>query len=150
PADYSALSAALGCPDLFLVDADSGPDQHDFAAELASEAGEAGERVLIVTPTPSKADAIVCRLIERARVPIGRALARSEHPNVLPGLGAFRTARIHSDELLAVARCDARAALAECEARLNSLRAVAAAYEQVQHATDELGCVNAELQTRRT
>jgi hypothetical protein len=123
PAEYHALSAALGCPDLFLVDADPGPDQLRFAAELAAEAAGRGERVLVVTPTPADADAVLARLAENPRLSVGRALAPHEGPDRLPAASAARTARAHGDGALA----DARDRAAGCEARLAALRTAAEA-----------------------
>ena len=122
PAEYRALSAALGCPDLFLADADPGPDQLRFAVELAVEAARAGERVLVVTPTSADADAVFARLTAGAGPLVGRALAAYEHPDRLPAAAAACTARAHRDALLADARAQAAAGVAEAEARLAALR----------------------------
>lgn len=125
PAEYRALSAALGCPDLFLADADPGPDQLRFAAELAAEAARAGQRVLVVTPTPADADAVFARLTAGPGPLVGRALAGYEHPDRLPAAAAACTARAHRDRLLADARAQAVAGVAEAEGRLAALRAAA-------------------------
>ncbi|HVK15477.1 MAG TPA: hypothetical protein VM533_00925 [Fimbriiglobus sp.] len=127
PAEYRALSAAVGCPDLFLADADPGPDQLRFAAELAAEAARAGERVLVVTPTPADADAVFARLTAGPGPLIGRALAGYEHPDRLPAGAAACTARSHRDQLLADARVRAAAGVADAEAKLATLRAAAEA-----------------------
>ena len=87
PAEYRALSAALGCPDLFLADADPGPDQHHFAAELAAEAVRAGERVLIVTPTSADADAVFARLTAGPGPLVGRGPGRVRAPRPAPRCG---------------------------------------------------------------
>ncbi|HET6576557.1 MAG TPA: hypothetical protein VFG68_23365 [Fimbriiglobus sp.] len=138
PAEYHALSAALGCPDLFLADADPGPDQLRFAAELAAEAVRAGERVLIVTPTSADADAVFTRLTSGPGVLVGRALAAYEHPDRLPAAAAACTARSHRDALLADARTRAAAGIAQAEARLTALRAAGEAVGPARAAAGRL------------
>jgi hypothetical protein len=122
PAEAHALSAALGCPDLFLVDADPGPDQHRFAAALAAETARAGGRVLVVTPSPADADAVLAQLAEDAELLVGRALDRHEHPDRLPPASASRTARAHGDAVLADARTRTADTIRQREARLAALR----------------------------
>lgn len=138
PAEYHALSAALGCPDLFLVDADPGPDQLRFAAELAAEAARLGERVLVVTPTPADADAVLARLAEDPALPAGRALARHEHPDRLPAASAARTARALGDGALA-------AEVAACEARLAALRAAVEFADRLRTLADARAAALARL-----
>ena len=50
PGAARALALALGCPDLFVIDAAAGPDRDGFAAALASTAARLGRTVLVVAP----------------------------------------------------------------------------------------------------
>ncbi len=144
PAEAHALSAALGCPDLFLADADPGPDQQRFAADLAAEAARAGRRVLVVAPTSADADAVLARLTDGPGPLVGRALAGYEHPDRLPAAAAARTARAHRDALLADARAGAAARVADAETRLTALRAAAEAVAPARAAAGRLAELTAE------
>jgi hypothetical protein len=138
PAEYRALSEALGCPDVFLLDAAPGPDQLTVAAQVAVEAARAGERVLLIAPTPATADALLARLADGHNLLVGRALTTNEHPDQLPAGSASRTARRHADEVLGTARAKGNAGLAEAVARLAALRAAATGTEATKAAAARL------------
>ena len=144
PAELHALSAALGCPDLFLVDAEPGPDRLAFAVELAAEAARAGERVLVLTGGSSEADAILARLADRPDLLAGRTLAGDEHPDRLPAASAGRTARAHGEGQLAQARARAADAVRDAERTLANLRSAARGLESLRPVADRLSRARAE------
>jgi len=69
-----AVSRALDCPDLFLIDA---PDQSSGESVIARIAELAPGRVLVLTPDAAAADRITERVAHRGVV---RALAEDENP----------------------------------------------------------------------
>lgn len=139
PAEAHALSAALGCPDVFLVDCDPGPDRTAFAAELAAEAARAGERVLVLTGVPAEADAVLGRLSDRPDLLSGRALAYGEHAERLPVAVADRTARAHGEDLLARARVKAAEAARDAARTAANLRTAAGVLETLRPVAARLG-----------
>src|SRR5262245_36924312 len=62
PGAARVLSLALGCPDLFLIDATAGPDRDGFAAALAATAARLGRTVLVVSPDGAVADMLLSHL----------------------------------------------------------------------------------------
>lgn len=135
--EVRAVAVALACPDLFLLQAETHADQYHLATEVAWEAAQAGERVLIVTPTPADADAAVARLAKRCEFPVGRALAPHEHADRLPPTSASRTAHAHGDAALTSARTESRKHLTQLDARLSALRAVQDSLPALRTAADE-------------
>lgn len=87
PADAHAISAALGCPDLFLI----GSCGIAFLADLTREAARLCSRVLVVTPCGEIADTLLASLIRETDCEIGRALADCESVEHLPTDSATRT-----------------------------------------------------------
>ncbi len=147
PTVLRALSAALGCPDLFLADA--GPLQNTFAADLAAEVGHLGERVLVLTPTPADADAVISRLGEDSRVLVGRALAPDENPARLPAPSAGRTARAHGEEAVEEARARVTDALREAEARSAAARGSATKLDELRRIVARVAELDAEADRLR-
>ncbi|OWK41781.1 hypothetical protein [Fimbriiglobus ruber] len=141
PEEYAVLSHSLGCPDLFLVDADE-VDAIAFATDLAGEAAAAGERVLVLTPGPAEADAILGRLARSPGLLVGRAVAPDEPP--LPPALASHTARAQGTDVLADARRKVTAALADAGAKLAALRSAATALVPLRAALDRCGRLGAD------
>lgn len=147
PTVLRALSAALGCPDLFLADA--GAVQNAFAADLAAEIGHIGERVLVLTPTPADADTVIARLGEVSRVLAGRALAPEESPTRLPPVSAARTARAHGEDALAEARSRVKDALRDAEARTAAIRGATGKLDELRGIVKRQVELDAEIERLR-
>jgi hypothetical protein len=132
PAEAAALSAALGCPDLFLIDA---PGRGHLVADLAAEAARAGRRVLVVAPGPA-ADAVVDRLADLGDI-VGRAVAPGEAVELLTRAAAARTAAAVGESAVADAVRRAADAVAEASAKLAGLNPEGVADRLARVAADE-------------
>ncbi len=85
----SSLSAALCCPDLFLLDTPLGQERLDTIVALVEGAREMGQRLAILTATPENANAVVLAL-----PPEGLGRAKAEREPELPPVVAEQTARV--------------------------------------------------------
>ena len=74
PSEVHAITRALGCPDLFIIDASDRISSEDVIAQVAKSVGA---RVLVLSPDPAAADRITEHLAEAGVV---RALADDENP----------------------------------------------------------------------
>src|SRR5262245_34382756 len=74
PAEVHAITRALGCPDLFLIDAFDQESRESIIAQLAEFAAHP---VLVLSPDPEAADRLTERL---AGAGVVRALAEDENP----------------------------------------------------------------------
>src|SRR5262245_43438149 len=75
PGAGRALALALGCPDLFLIEAAVGPDRDRFAAAVAATAVKLGRTVLVVAPDSPSADTFFAHLVADRDAPALRAMA---------------------------------------------------------------------------
>lgn len=97
PAAARALALALGCPDLFLIDAHPGPDRDGFAAALAATGARAGRTVLLVAPDGTAADSLLSHLSADRDPPAARALAPDDRVDGLPDTVRPRTTAAFRD-----------------------------------------------------
>ena len=105
PGEVHALAAAVATPELFLVDAPTGPERLAYVADLAVESARRGQRVLVLTTTASSADSLVTRWTSDPALIVGRAVGTGlESADRLPPASAARTAAAHGPRLLAEVR----------------------------------------------
>jgi hypothetical protein len=148
PAEFHAISAAVGCPDLFLIDAPAGPGRVNLVADLAAEVARSSGRVLVLTANAGSADAVLARLAEHHPADpcaiAGRAVAPAESAAHLPPVSAARTARAHGDGAVAAARQRAEADAATADGKLAALQAVTATLDAIRTARRERERIAAE------
>ncbi|HUR53622.1 MAG TPA: hypothetical protein VMZ71_05805, partial [Gemmataceae bacterium] len=80
PAEFDAAARAVGCRDLFVIDAPERPSRERVVADIARNAALKGERVLVLSPDPTAADRVVEMLTHGPAVSVVRALADDENP----------------------------------------------------------------------
>lgn len=140
PAEAHAVSRALGCPDLFIVDS---PDQITGERVIAQLAKGVGGRVLVLSPDPGAADRIAERLADAGVV---RALADHENPTRPSPVVARLTSRALGIDRAARLRREAADALTAAEGRLaegESLTAISDAIVELTSLRDR-----AEIEVR--
>jgi hypothetical protein len=91
PAAARALALAVGCPDLFVIDAAAGPDRDGFAAAVAATVARLGRTVLVVAPDGPTADALLSHLSADRDPPAARAVGPEESVETLPDAVRSRT-----------------------------------------------------------
>src|SRR5262245_49154734 len=79
PAEHDALARALGCHDLFVLDAADRPARERLIADLIRLTADRGERVLALSPDPASADRIA-ESVAAGGGSVVRALADDENP----------------------------------------------------------------------
>jgi hypothetical protein len=123
PAEVHAITRALACPDLFLIDASAQSSRENTIAQIAERAAD---RVLVLSPDSEAAD----RLTERmAGAGVVRALADDENPIrsspvvarlTSTALGIEKADRLRRDVAEALERAESQLAPAERFAAINS------------------------------
>lgn len=143
-AEADAVSRALACPDLFVLDAPDRAARERLIADLARCAALRGERVLVLSPDPAAADRLAELAAADPAVKAVRALADDENPHrPSPGASRLTTAaagRGRVDGMRRTAEADLRAADAEL-AVAESLAATAAAMKAL---ADRFAAIEAE------
>ncbi|HJZ59609.1 MAG TPA: hypothetical protein VKE74_31985 [Gemmataceae bacterium] len=124
-AEADALSRALGCRDLFVIDAIDRSVRERVIAELARAAAVCGERVLALSPDSHAADRITEHIAAGEPLKVIRALAADENPHRLPtALFRLTSAEVGSVRVERMRR-EAIAEAATLEPKLLPLRAAA-------------------------
>jgi hypothetical protein len=128
-AEADAAARALGCPDLFVLDAPDRTVRERVLADIARAAAVRGDRVLVLSPDPAAADRLVELVAADPAVKAVRALADDENPHrPNPAAARLTTAaagRGRVDGHRRAAEADLRTADAELAAA-DALAAVAA------------------------
>ena len=123
PAEVLAITRALACPDLFVIDAADQPSAESTIAQIAELAAD---RVLILSPDPRAADRLTELL---AGAGVVRALAEDENPiRSSPvvarltsiALGAGQAERLRREAADALSAAEAHLAPAERFTAINS------------------------------
>ena len=138
PAELHAISAALACPDLFLIDVPTGNDQLVLACELAREAERQGQRVLVLTAEPIDADKLITRLREYASGTLLRALGAGEVANQIPTKSVERTAKAVGDGAVNQAKAKLQQTTRELEAHIAALQTISNELEPTRVAAERL------------
>lgn len=142
-AEADALARALGCRDLFVLDAPDRTARERAIAELARAAAARGERVLALSPDPHSADRIA-ELAAADAAHVVRALAPDERPHRLPPavarLTAHELAFARTDRL----RKEAADAIHSLEPKLAPLVAAAHALDRMRELVTRIAGVEAE------
>jgi len=131
PAEHDAVARALGCPDVFVLDAPDRPARERVVADLARSAAARGERVLVLSPDPAACD----RLVELLATPgsrVVRALADDENPHRPSPVATRYTSAALGRGRVEAARRDAAHAAAGLEADHAALAAAAAAADELR------------------
>ncbi len=154
PSEFHAISAALACPDLFLIESPTGSHRVNLVADLAVELARSGERVLVLTATAGMSDAILARLAEHHPtdpcVIAGRAVAPAESAAHLPPVSAARTARAHGEGIVQAARRRAEADAAQADEETARLEKLPASLEAIGESLAELDRLAATESTLAT
>lgn len=121
PAEAVAVARALGCPDLFVLDAADRFARERVLIQFLRCAAETGARLLVLSPDPAAADRIVESLASDRSLRVVRALADDENPlrpsQVVTALTGPRAGAGRAERL----KREAAEAVAELEARLNRM-----------------------------
>ncbi|MGL6072610.1 MAG: hypothetical protein ACRC8S_00480 [Fimbriiglobus sp.] len=148
PAELVAISGALACPDLFLIDAASGDDQLTLALDVTMAARRTGKRILILTFEPIDADKLLTRCVEAGETLILRSLGLGEPANQLPSLSAERTANAHSLQSIEKVRHTAQAQHRAAQEKLAHLDALRPAIEKFREAEASVSSLRSQITTR--
>lgn len=142
PAEHDAVSRALGCRDLFVIDAVDRPARVRVLADLARTAVANGERVLILSPDPGAADHVTEAVASEPSVKVVRALADDENPHrasptvtrlTSTAIGRSRVEQLKREATLAVKAVEADLARAVSSIRaVDDLRAAAERFVAVE------------------
>ena len=146
PAAARALALALGCPDLFLIEAPPGPNRDGFAAALAANAARLGRTVLLITPDPPAADALISHLSADRDPPAARALGPNENVDGLPEVVRPRCTLAFRDRAKAEARQRSDGFATEVRAFGTAAEAARAEWELRKAKRDRIPC---DLDARR-
>lgn len=139
PSEVHALATAAVAPDLFLVDSPTGCDRITYIADLAAEAARLGQRVLVLTATPSSSDALLARWTSDPDLLVGRAVGTGlESAERLPAASLARTAAAHGSRLVAEIRAKVMASIAAAENALATLLKAEAAVPPIREAMNRL------------
>jgi hypothetical protein len=111
-AEADAAARALGCPDLFVLDAPDRAARERVLADVARAAALRGERVLVLSPDPAAADRLAELAAADPAVKVVRALADDENPH-RPNPAAARVTSAAAGR----GRVDARRRAAETDLR---------------------------------
>lgn len=121
PAEHDALSRALGCRDLFVIDAADRAARERFVTDLIRSAAGRGERVLTISPDPAAVDRFAHDLAGGSDLKVVRALGLNEPAHRLPPALARLTSGALGPARAEQAKRAARDAVAEHETRVNRL-----------------------------
>ena len=125
PVEHDAVARALGCRDLFVIDAADRHARERVIAELIRAAAARGERVLAISPDPAAADRLAEAVVADQSTRVVRALAAEENP-YRPLPGATRLTSIAAGQgRVEQLRREAAAAVATAEHALAPLAAAA-------------------------
>ena len=125
PAEHHAVARALGCRDLFVIDAADRTARERIIADLTRAAAAAGERVLVLSPDPAAADRIAEAVGSDHSTRVVRALAAAENPyRPVPGATRF-TSVAQGTGRVEHQRRDLAAAVAAAEQSLTPLSTAA-------------------------
>ncbi len=132
PAEYHAVTRALGCTDLFAIDC---PDRVVRERLIADVVRAADERVLVLSPDPAAVDRLAEALGLHGALSVVRALADDENPlRPIPAVnrltsaaaGTGRVEKLRQEATEAAAKLEAElAAIADAEAALPGIRPLA-------------------------
>ncbi|MBN9517598.1 hypothetical protein J0H58_03615, partial [bacterium] len=143
-AEADALSRALGCPDLFVLDAPDRAARERAVADLARAAALRGERVLVLSPDPAAADRLAEFAAADPAVKAVRALADDENPHrpspTATRLTTHAAGLGRADGFRRAAETDLRAAEAECAAA----EAAAAVAAELKALADRFAAIEPE------
>lgn len=129
PCEVHAVTRALGCPDLFVIDAH---DRISGESVIAQVAKSVGGRVLILSPDPVAADRLTERL---AGAGVIRALAEDENPiRPSPTVDRLTSIALGTGRVERMRR-EAAEALASAEARLRQGKPIAAINDEIAELT---------------
>lgn len=132
PAEHDAAASALGCSDLFVLDAADRAARERVLVDLARAAAGRGERVLVLSPDPAAADRLAEAVAAGHSVKVVRALAPDENPHRPGGVASRLTSAAAGAGRAEQQRRDATAALAGPEAELAALAAPAALADELR------------------
>ncbi|MFO0797570.1 MAG: hypothetical protein U0804_08825 [Gemmataceae bacterium] len=151
-ADADAVSRALACPDLFVLDSPDRAARERIVADLARCAALRGERVLVLSPDPVAADRLVELVAGDTGVKAVRALADDENPHrpspVANRLTSAAAGRGRVDGVRRAAENELRAADAELAAA-EAVAATAATLKALADRFAALEATRAELTAAR-
>jgi hypothetical protein len=146
PWEAHAISSALGCEDLFLIDAEAGPTQWKLATAIASAKISQNSRVLILTASGSEADELLSRMVSQSsQLLIARAVGPMEDQSRLPASSANRTAASHGQQVLATAQQRVRLNLQRLEMQLSKHQNAIAAIEVIEANQPGLSRLNSDI-----
>lgn len=152
PAEHDALARALGCRDLFLIDAADRHARERLIAELIRAAAGRGERVLALSPDPVAADRIAEAVAADHCTRVVRALAADENPyRPVPGATRLTSAALGPGRVDHQRR-DLASAVAAAEHALAPLAAASAAAAELHALAERFFAATrdrAELTARR-
>jgi hypothetical protein len=152
PAEHDACARAVGCPDLFVLDAPDRAARERVVADVARAAAGRGERVLVLSPDPAAADRLAEAVAAGHAVKVVRALAPNESPHRPGGVASRLTSAAAGPGRVEQQRREAAAALAGPEAELATLAAAAAVADDLRGLADRFAAAvrdRADLLARR-
>jgi len=148
PVEADAVARALGCRDLFVIDAADRVTRERVIADLAKSAAGRGERVLVLSPNSHAVD-LIAEQSTGNEFKVLRALAPDENPHRLPPA----ICRLTSHELghARVERMKREAAdtISQLSPKLPPLAAAADALAQMRELVERIEVIEGERDSLR-
>lgn len=132
PAEHAAAARAVGCPDLFVLDAPDRAARERVVADVARAAALRGEWVLVLSPDYDAVDRLAEAVAAGHGPKVVRALAPDEHPHRLAPAASRLTSAALGAGRVDGQRREAAAALAGPDADLAALAAAAVVVDDLR------------------